>query len=168
MLYVPNFTSTQLAMQTARKYRAAKIEQRKFIDNQIERKPIVECVSEIREVYKRPGEFKLNGRLTNRGIIRMVGRRYRVGEKIILSKAKAKFIVRARWIAIFFCLEESGGNLSMVGRDFSMDHSSILHSRRKMIARIVSDDEFRMEIEQVRSEINAAAITGSFAERAKA
>lgn len=163
MLHMPTFTATQLAVKSERKYRSAQMRRNAFVEKQPERKPIVECISSIRHVEKRHGEFKLSGRLTNRGIIRLVGRRYRVGEKIILSKAKAKFIVHARWIAIFFALEESKGNLSIVGRDFGMDHTSILHSRRKMISRILSDDEFRLEIEQIRAEINAAAIPGAFA-----
>jgi Bacterial dnaA protein helix-turn-helix len=97
-----------------------------------------------------------------RNIIRAVADAYGVPVVDILSQrrtrggpsSKWQDIVTPRMVAAYLAKTMTLRSLPEIGRQFGgRDHTTILHSVRKIAARIAVDDEFRAKVEALRAEI---------------
>ena len=89
--------------------------------------------------------------LTHNGIINTVARNFSVSPNDITGKSRDKKITLARHIAIMLCRELLGLSLPQVGRLFgNRDHSSVIHSIKKINHLQDSDKHMHSEVEKIR------------------
>ena len=89
--------------------------------------------------------------LTHNAIINTVARNFSVSPNDITGKSRDKKITQARHIAIMLCRELLGLSLPQVGRLFgNRDHSSVIHSIRKINQLQDSDKHMHSEVEKIR------------------
>ena len=72
-------------------------------------------------------------------IIAETARYFGVEEDALRGEGRSKEIAQARQIAIHLCRQLTGESLEHIGKAFNRDHSTILHSVRKMEENVTSD-----------------------------
>ena len=81
-------------------------------------------------------------------ILRIVSRHYKVPRNELLSARRSRDVVRPRQIAMFLAKALTSRSLPEIGRRFGgRDHTTVLHSVRKVEAMIKDDVELGQEIE---------------------
>lgn len=81
-------------------------------------------------------------------ILRMVSRHYKVPRNELLSARRSRDVVRPRQIAMFLAKALTSRSLPEIGRRFGgRDHTTVLHSVRKVEQMIKDDVELAQEIE---------------------
>jgi chromosomal replication initiator protein len=81
-------------------------------------------------------------------ILRIVSRHYKVPRNELLSARRSRDVVRPRQIAMFLAKALTSRSLPEIGRRFGgRDHTTVLHSVRKVEQMIKDDLELAQEIE---------------------
>lgn len=78
---------------------------------------------------------------------------YGMSWEIIVRRSRKKEIVKVRNVLMYFFREKSKLSFENVGAIFGFDHSTIIHSRRKLLLRAEDDEYFRREIEYLNQAI---------------
>jgi chromosomal replication initiator protein len=81
-------------------------------------------------------------------ILRIVSRHYKVPRNDLLSSRRSRDVVRPRQIAMYLAKALTSRSLPEIGRRFGgRDHTTVLHSVRKVEQMIKDDAELGQEIE---------------------
>ncbi len=88
-------------------------------------------------------------------IKKVVGKHYSIRMEDFNSKRKIQSIAWPRQIAMFLTTEMTDLSLPEIGREFSRDHSTVVHARDLVKEKITQDPFFAAEINQMIAEINA-------------
>ena len=97
-----------------------------------------------------------NGRsvLTPEHIRKLVAERWHVREEALSSKRRTKDLTVPRQVAMYLIRDLLDYPLAHIGRLFGdRDHSTVIHSIRKVDDTMSTDDDFRRSVEGVRAEI---------------
>lgn len=103
----------------------------------------------------RPKWTLLNTRYIN-FIISYIARREGVEEHRLIGTARIADLRWPRHIAIYLGIVMGHGSLTVVSRQFGRDHTTALHSKRRVEARMTRDIEFREKIEGYKRELAEA------------
>ena len=94
-------------------------------------------------------------KVTPRKIIEAVAQEYDIPADSLRSKTRISRVVRARQIAMFLCREMTDLSLVMVGKQFGgRDHSTVLHSVRKIEKLMADDAILAVRAEDIRKKIS--------------
>jgi len=105
----------------------------------------------LRDLVKAPREKKI----TPRKIMDTVGGEYDIPAESLKAKTRISRVVRARQISMFLCREMTDLSLVMIGQKFGgRDHSTVLHSVRKIEALAGEDPVFAGRINDIRKKIS--------------
>ena len=86
----------------------------------------------------------------------LVARRWRVREDALSSKRRTKDVTVPRQVAMYLIKETLGLSLSRIGDYFGgRDHSTVIHSIRKVEKQMEDDETFRDRVEEAREELKA-------------
>jgi len=92
--------------------------------------------------------------LTPEHIRKLVAERWQVREEALSSKRRTKDLTVPRQVAMYLIRDLLDYPLAHIGRLFGdRDHSTVIHSIRKVDDKMRTDDEFRRSVEGVRTEI---------------
>lgn len=92
--------------------------------------------------------------ITPRKVIQMVAEFYDLKEKDLLDSSRKKEIVKPRQIAMYFLREELKNSFPFIGRKFrGKDHTTAIHSYKKICKEIVSDKKLEEEISLIKERI---------------
>ena len=92
--------------------------------------------------------------LTPEHIRKLVAERWHVREEALCSKRRTKDLTVPRQVAMYLIRDLLDYPLAHIGRLFGdRDHSTVIHSIRKVDDAMSTDDEFRRSVEGVRAEI---------------
>ena len=92
--------------------------------------------------------------LTPEHIRKLVAERWHVREEALGSKRRTKDLTVPRQVAMYLIRDLLDYPLAHIGRLFGgRDHSTVIHSIRKVDDAMSTDDEFRRSVEGVRAEI---------------
>ena len=92
--------------------------------------------------------------LTPEHIRKLVAERWHVREEALSSKRRTKDLTVPRQVAMYLIRDLLDYPLAHIGRLFGdRDHSTVIHSIRKVDDTMSTDDEFRQSVEGVRAEI---------------
>ncbi len=84
----------------------------------------------------------------------MVARRWRVRPEALASKRRTKDVTVPRQVAMFLIKEALGTSLVQIGEFFGgRDHSTVIHSIRKVEQEMARDPDFRKLVEEARQEL---------------
>lgn len=75
--------------------------------------------------------------------------------EMLSVSAKAR-VFRPRQLAVYIARDITGASLPELGMKFCRDHTTILHSTRKITARLVQDPYLALAIREITSELHAA------------
>lgn len=90
-----------------------------------------------------------------------VARRWRVRPDALASKRRTKDLTVPRQIAMYLIKEMLGMSLVRIGELFGgRDHSTVIHSIRKVEDRMMRDEEFRNEVDAARREVTESTGRG--------
>ena len=85
----------------------------------------------------------------------VVARRWRVRPDELMSKRRTRDVAEPRQVAMYLIKQTLGLSLSSIGDVFGgRDHSTVIHSIRKVEARMDEDSEFRGLVEDALEELN--------------
>jgi chromosomal replication initiator protein len=105
----------------------------------------------LRDLVKAPREKKI----TPRKIMDTVAGEYDIPAESLKAKTRISRVVRARQISMFLCREMTDLSLVMIGKKFGgRDHSTVLHSVRKIEGLAGEDPVFAGYIEDIRKKIS--------------
>ncbi len=105
----------------------------------------------LRDIVKSPEETKI----TPRKIIEAAAQEYDIPPDSLKSKTRISRVVRARQVAMFLCREMTDLSLVMVGKRFGgRDHSTVLHSVRKIEMLMDEDAIFAVRVDDIRKRIS--------------
>jgi len=105
----------------------------------------------LRDLVKAPREKKI----TPRKIVDTVAGEYDIPAESLKAKTRISRVVRARQISMFLCREMTDLSLVMIGQKFGgRDHSTVLHSVRKIEALAGEDPVFAGRINDIRKKIS--------------
>jgi chromosomal replication initiator protein len=105
----------------------------------------------LRDLVKAPREKKI----TPRKIMDTVAGEYDIPAESLKAKTRISRVVRARQISMFLCREMTDLSLVMIGQKFGgRDHSTVLHSVRKIEALAGEDPVFAGRINDIRKKIS--------------
>ena len=105
----------------------------------------------LRDLVKAPREKKI----TPRKIMDTVAGEYDIPAESLKAKTRIRRVVRARQISMFLCREMTDLSLVMIGQKFGgRDHSTVLHSVRKIEALAGEDPVFAGHINEIRKKIS--------------
>ena len=94
--------------------------------------------------------------LTPEHIRKLVAERWQVREEALSSKRRTKDLTVPRQVAMYLIRDLLDYPLAHIGRLFGdRDHSTVIHSIRKVDDAMSTDDEFRRSVEGVRAEIKS-------------
>jgi len=86
----------------------------------------------------------------------LVARRWRVRPEALASKRRTKDVTVPRQVAMFLIKEALGTSLVQIGQFFGgRDHSTVIHSIRKVEEEMARDPEFRRQVDEVREEVQS-------------
>jgi chromosomal replication initiator protein len=86
----------------------------------------------------------------------LVARRWRTRPEALISKRRTKDVTVPRQVAMYLIKELLGTSLVRIGELFGgRDHSTVIHSIRKVEDQMSSDPEFRTAVEEARDELKA-------------
>ena len=92
--------------------------------------------------------------LTPQHIRKLVAERWKVREEALSSKRRTKDLTVPRQVAMYLIRDLLDYPLAHIGRLFGdRDHSTVIHSIRKVDVAMGADNEFRRSVEGVRAEI---------------
>jgi chromosomal replication initiator protein len=75
----------------------------------------------------------------------------------LLSHRRTARLVRARQVAVYLCCALTPHSLPAIGRRFGgKNHTTILHSQRRIAALILTDQELAATVAKLRIELGAA------------
>jgi chromosomal replication initiator protein len=104
----------------------------------------------LRDIVKSPEEKKV----TPRRIREIVAEDYDLPADSLRSKTRISRVVRARQVAIYLCREMTDLSLVMIGKHFGgRDHSTVLHSIRKIESLVGDDRVFYNRVDDIRKKI---------------
>ncbi len=84
----------------------------------------------------------------------LVARRWRVRPEALASKRRTKEVMVPRQVAMYLIKEALGTSLVQIGEIFGgRDHSTVIHSIRKVEEGMARDPEFRRQVEEARQEV---------------
>ncbi|MEG2570909.1 MAG: chromosomal replication initiator protein DnaA, partial [Clostridia bacterium] len=87
-------------------------------------------------------------------IIREVSRFYQIDESAIIGKNRAKNTVFPRQVAMFLIRDLTNLSFPDIGKAFGgRDHTTVMHSVNKIEAQIKSQDDFKNQVRDIRSNI---------------
>jgi len=93
--------------------------------------------------------------ITPKKIIETVAEFYDLKEKDLLAISRKKEIVKPRQIAMYFLREELKSSFPFIGRKFSgKDHTTAIHSYKKIVQEILKDKKLEEEIGLIRERIS--------------
>ena len=99
--------------------------------------------------------------LTLESIARTAARAYSVKLSELRSNTRRKAVVTARNMALFIARETIEVTLQELGRYFAgRDHSTILHGIRSISEKIETDDELKLQYDQIMGELSKIAKIG--------
>ena len=105
----------------------------------------------LRDLVKAPREKKV----TPRKIMDAVAGEYDIPTESLKAKTRISRVVRARQISMFLCREMTDLSLVMIGKKFGgRDHSTVLHSVRKIEALAGEDHILSGRIDDIRKKIS--------------
>jgi chromosomal replication initiator protein len=97
-------------------------------------------------------------RLTPETIRDTVARRWKVRPDALMSKRRTKDLTVPRQVAMYLIKEILGTSLVRIGEVFGgRDHSTVIHSIRKVEQDMEDDSGFRREVEETHAELRRAA-----------
>ena len=113
----------------------------------------VEIAAEaLKDLVKAPREKKI----TPRRIKEAVASNYDLPAETLRGKTRISRVVRARQVAMYLCREMTDLSLVLIGKQFGgRDHSTVLHSIRKIEGLIADDPVFAGRVNDIRKGINA-------------
>lgn len=103
-----------------------------------------------REMPKRKNK---NAKLVNE-IVTEVTRHYEVTRKQIFSNRRFENISFPRQIVLFLAVERNKMTMQSIADCFGMNHSNLVHARRRVMAAISCEPETKLKIEAIRKELN--------------
>ena len=84
----------------------------------------------------------------------LVARRWRVKPEALASKRRTKDIMVPRQVAMYLIKETLGTSLVQIGAFFGgRDHSTVIHSIRKVEEDMARDADFRKQVDEARQEV---------------
>ena len=90
-------------------------------------------------------------------IVSQVSRYYSIDESALRSTLKNKGTAEARQVAMYLIRDMTNLSLPEIGREFGRDHSTVLHSIRKVEARLKdSTDPLHAAIRDIKGNINSS------------
>lgn len=90
-----------------------------------------------------------------------VARRWRVRADALASKRRTKDVTVPRQVAMYLIKQTLGISLVQIGEFFGgRDHSTVIHSIRKVEEEMERDESFRKQVEDALAEVRAPAIEG--------
>jgi chromosomal replication initiator protein len=105
----------------------------------------------LKDIVRAPEEKKI----TPRRIIETVAGEYDIPADSLKAKTRISRVVLARQISMFLCREMTDLSLVMVGRHFGgRDHSTVLHSVRKVSSLLENDPVLAGRIDDIRKRIS--------------
>ena len=88
----------------------------------------------------------------------MVARRWRVRPDALASKRRTKDVTVPRQVAMYLIKETLGTSLVQIGEFFGgRDHSTVIHSIRKVEQEMAKDPSFRKQVDEAREEVKGLA-----------
>lgn len=84
-------------------------------------------------------------------ILHSVAEFYDLKEKEILGEKRDKEIAKARHIVCFLCRNELNDSFSSIAKRFGNDHTTVIHSHRKISEEIKTKENVKEEIDQILS-----------------
>jgi chromosomal replication initiator protein len=98
----------------------------------------------------RPGAVEQAPRVTAERIREEVARSWNVRPEALASKGRTKELAEPRQVAMYLIKEVLDPSLVQIGRLFGgRDHSTVIHSIRRVQAKIHEDDDFAMRIHRI-------------------
>jgi len=89
----------------------------------------------------------------------LVARRWRVRPEALASKRRTKDLTVPRQVAMYLIKESLDTSLVRIGEIFGgRDHSTVIHSIRKVTQRIADDPDFRRQVEEARRDLREDAV----------
>ncbi len=88
-------------------------------------------------------------------IKKIVGKHFKINMEDFNSKRKTQSITWPRQIAMYLATELTDLSLPEIGREFNRDHSTVVHARDLIKAKVEADPFFTAEINQIILEIKA-------------
>jgi chromosomal replication initiator protein len=99
-----------------------------------------------------------HSRLTPEVIRDTVARRWKVRPDALMSKRRTKDLTVPRQVAMYLIKEILDTSLVQIGEVFGdRDHSTVIHSIRKVEQDMEADSGFRREVEETQAELRRAA-----------
>jgi len=87
-----------------------------------------------------------------------VARRWRVKAEALASKRRTKDLTVPRQVAMYLIKETLGTSLVRIGQIFGgRDHSTVIHSIRKVEEEMARDPDFRKKVDEAREEVRTAS-----------
>jgi chromosomal replication initiator protein len=84
----------------------------------------------------------------------LVARRWRVRADALASKRRTKDVTVPRQVAMYLMKETLGMSLARIGELFGgRDHSTVIHSIRKVEEQMQHDEDFRLQVEAALAEV---------------
>ena len=88
----------------------------------------------------------------------LVARRWRVKPEALSSKRRTKDLTVPRQVAMYLIKETLGTSLVQIGEMFGgRDHSTVIHSIRKVEEEMARDPDFRKRVDEARAEVRAGS-----------
>jgi chromosomal replication initiator protein len=88
----------------------------------------------------------------------MVASRWRVKPEALASKRRTKDVTVPRQVAMYLIKETLGTSLVQIGEIFGgRDHSTVIHSIRKVERQMAEDPDFRKQVDDARQEVRGSA-----------
>jgi chromosomal replication initiator protein len=104
------------------------------------------------------GEYALPRRLTPEDVRNAVAIHWRVDAQGLVSPRRTKDLSLPRQIAMYLMREVLGLTLAQIGTHFGgRDHSTVIHSVRKVEEQMRVDSAFRREVEALKEELSRTA-----------
>jgi chromosomal replication initiator protein len=104
----------------------------------------------LRDIMKVPRGPKITPKI----IKESVAREFDIPADSLKAKTRIRRVVRARQVAMFLCRELTDLPLTMIGKEFGgRDHSTVLHSIRKVGDLYSEDPSFAVRVDTIRREI---------------
>ncbi len=87
-----------------------------------------------------------------------MARRWRVRADALASKRRTKDVTVPRQVAMYLMKETLGMSLARIGEHFGgRDHSTVIHSIRKVEEQMLHDVDFRTQVEAALAEVREPA-----------
>jgi chromosomal replication initiator protein len=88
----------------------------------------------------------------------LVARRWRVKPEALSSKRRTRDLTVPRQVAMYLIKETLGTSLVRIGELFGgRDHSTVIHSIRKVEEDMARDADFRKQVDEAREEVKTGS-----------